>query len=159
MFCYPIIASSLYFLQFSLQFIDNFCQWKEWSLVAGQTAFSVEIYPAVASRCFERIKNSQNMIETIFPHSKYLVYYTELFSAISWQVFKGHFQIIIFSQFTSAERTLLYGPVWFCWDVVSKQKWVSLIGSLYLSYLVLSVSQYVKVSFSDRCCFHATLLV
>ena len=45
------------------------------------------------------------MIETIFPQSKYLVYYGELFSVLSWQVFKGNFQTIIFSQFTSAERT------------------------------------------------------
>ena len=47
------------------------------------------------------------MIETIFPQSKYLVYYVELFSVFSWQVFEVHFQIIIFSQFTSAERTLV----------------------------------------------------
>ena len=38
---------------------------------------------------FEKIKNSQNMIKTIFPQSNYLVYYGELFSVLSLQVFKG----------------------------------------------------------------------
>ena len=54
-------------------------------------AFSIEIYPAVASKCLKEL-NSQNMIETIFPKSKYLVHYGELFSVLSWQVFKGHFE-------------------------------------------------------------------
>ena len=44
------------------------------------------------------------MIETIIPQSKYLVYYDELFSVLSWEIFTGNFQIII-SEFTSAERT------------------------------------------------------
>ena len=65
---------------------------------------------------FERIKNSQNMIETVFPQSEYLVYYGALLNVLSSQVFKGQFQIIIFSQFTSAERwTLLCDPVCFCY--------------------------------------------
>ena len=55
------------------------------------------------------------MIETIFPQSKYLVYYGELISVFSWRVVKGHFQIIVFSKFTSTARTLLCGPVCFCY--------------------------------------------
>ena len=44
-------------------------------------AFSKEIYRS--EQMFEKIKKSQNMIETNFPQSKYLVYYGELFSVLS----------------------------------------------------------------------------
>ena len=63
---------------------------------------------------FERIKSSQNMIETVISQSKYLVSYGELFSVLSWQVFKGNFQIIIFSEFTSAEPTQVDTSMRFC---------------------------------------------
>ena len=101
----------------------------------AKQSLSYRNLPRGSEQMFERI-NSQNMIETIFPQSKYLVHYGELFSVLSWQVFKGHFQIIIFSQFTSAERTLLCGPVCFCYVSCDLETEMSVIDSV--SALIIS---------------------
>ena len=76
------------------------------------------------------------MLETIFPQSKYLVYYGALFSVLSWQIFKGQFQITISSQYTSAERTLLYGPICFCYVSWSLETEMWVIG--WISALIIS---------------------
>ena len=91
---------------------------------------------------FERIKNSQNMMKTNFPQPKYLVYYGELFSVLSWQAFKAHFQIIIFSQFASADRTLRYGPACFCYVSCSLETKMNVINKI----SVLSISSTLCVS-------------
>ena len=83
------------------------------------------------------------MIETIFPQSKYLVYYGELFSVLSWQIFKSHLQIIIFSQLTSAERTLLRGSVCFCYVSCNLEAEMSVID--WISALIISATICVLV--------------
>ena len=124
MFCNPITACSLFFfLSMKRVRIDS------WS----NRSFSI---PCGSGKMFERNKNSQNMIETIFPQSKYLMYYGVLFSVLSWQFFKGHFQIIIFSQFTSPKRTLLCGPLCFWYVSCSLKTEMSVIG--WISALIIS---------------------
>ena len=76
------------------------------------------------------------MIESIFPQSKYLVHYGELFSVLSWLFFKGHFQIIIFSQFTSAEQTLLSGSLCFCYVSCSLETEMNVTG--WISAVIIS---------------------
>ena len=110
---------------------------------------------------FERIENSQNMIKTIFPQLRYLVYYGELFSVLSWQVFKGHFQIIIFSVCLSRAATLLCGLVCLCWVSCNLETEMSVID--WISALIISgticVLSVVKASFSNRSCSPTTLFV
>ena len=108
---------------------------------------------------FERIENSQNMIKTIFPQLRYLVYYGELFSVLSWQVFKGHFKIIIFSVCLSRAATLLCGLVCLCWVSCNLETEMSVID--WISALIISgticVLSVVKASFSNRSCSPTTL--
>ena len=100
------------------------------------------------------------MIETIFPQSKYLVYYGELISVFSWRVVKGHFQIIVFSTFTSTARTLLCGPVCFCYVSCNLETEMCVID--WISALIIFGTICVlvrKTSFSNRSCSPTTLLV
>ena len=81
-------------------------------------------------------------MKTNFPEPKYLVYYGELFSVLSWQTFKAHFQIIIFSQFASADRRLRYGPACFCYVSCSLETKMNVINKI----SVLSISSTLCVS-------------
>ena len=60
MFCYSIIASSLYFLFLSMKRV-GIDSWPN-------RGFSIEIYPAVASKCLKELKthkNDRNHLSTI----------------------------------------------------------------------------------------------
>ena len=84
------------------------------------------------------------MIKTILPQSRYLVYYGELFSVLSWQVFKGHFQIIIFSVCLSRAATLLCGLVCLCWVSCNLETEMSVID--WISALIISGTICVRKS-------------
>ena len=99
--------------------------------------------PRSSEQMFEIIKNSQNIIQNILLQSKCLVYYGKLFSVLSWQVFKDHFQIIILSQFTSTEWALLCGPVCFCYVGCSLETKIIVIERI--SVLVISDTFCVSV--------------
>ena len=105
MFCYPIIATSLYFPFLTMKRVGI----DSWT----NRAFCIEIYTTVVSKCLKELKITKydrKHLSTIKVFSV-LWWDDELFSVLSWQVFEGHFQIIIFSQFFMWSHLLL---LWSC---------------------------------------------